>query len=53
MGVSPVTGLGFTIAGVALLVAGLVALFGAWALVACGFVLMIGGLLVDWERGSG
>jgi hypothetical protein len=43
-------GLIVTLAGLAIMVAGLVTLFGAPAAVACGLVLAVAGLVVDWER---
>lgn len=43
-------GLLFLAVGVALAVAGLVVLFGAWAAVACGVVLIVTGLIVPWEE---
>lgn len=41
---------GLLLAGVALVVTGLTVLFGAWALVGSGVVLILAG--VDWERES-
>ena len=47
------TGLWSTAAGVALVVAGCVWLFGPVALLVSGAVLIAAGLLVDWEALSG
>jgi glucose dehydrogenase len=38
--------------GLALTVTGLVLLFGAWAMVACGLVLLTVGLVPDWEKAA-
>lgn len=38
--------------GIALIVTGATVLFGAWALVACGVVLVALGLGVDWEKAT-
>lgn len=40
-------------AGVALVVVGLFLLFGPVAMVACGVVLVVAGVLIDWEALSG
>jgi glucose dehydrogenase len=40
------------LAGVALLVTGLVLIFGSWAMVAAGVALLAAGLVPDWERGA-
>jgi hypothetical protein len=39
-----------TLAGIALLAASLVVLFGPWAGVITGVLLAAAGVLVDWER---
>lgn len=46
-------GLGVAAAGVVLVSAGLIALFGAWAAVAVGVVLFVAGVAVDWESVHG
>ncbi len=46
-------GLAVVLTGAALVVVGLVATLGAWAAVACGVVLMVAGVLVDWEAVHG
>lgn len=43
-------GLGFVVAGVLLVVVGLAVAVGPWALVPCGAVLVVAGLLVPWEE---
>ncbi len=40
------------LSGTALVTAGAFLLAGAWALVACGIVILAAGLLVDWEKAS-
>lgn len=40
-------------AGVALMVAGFVFMFGPVALLACGAILVVAGVLIDWEALSG
>lgn len=43
-------GFGFTVAGVVLIIVGLIVLFGPWAAVAAGVVLVTVGLFVPWEE---
>lgn len=50
MGADGRMGVIVTLAGLALLVASLVVLFGPWAGVATGLGLALAGVLVDWER---
>lgn len=42
-------GLGVLLAGVVLAVAGAIVLFGAVAAIAAGLLLIVAGILVDWE----
>jgi hypothetical protein len=46
-------GLSVVFVGAAAVVAGLVLLFGPVALVACGALLIVAGILVDWEAVHG